>query len=442
MPRNARPDHDSGEEPMPRPAGQDGGWPAGSSIRARPAVTSHRPGPASVGTLGLVVVVILTVALWTSPPAVPVAAQSPDRLVLAFYYNWFDENSWSPARLPDLPAAPYVSRDRAVMGRQIDQARSAGIDAFVVNWYGPHVENNQTETNLRAMLDEAGARGFRLAVDLDLNSPFIGGAGDLQTALSALLNTHAQHGAYLRSGGKPVIFFYHPLARFGLGTWESVRRAVDPNHNSLWIEEGVDVSPLSVFDGHHLYSVTWANRTDMSYTANKFARLVRAQAAALGTAKVYVATVMPGYNDLRTGRGAAFAVDREGGAYYERSWQAAIGAAPDWIVINSFNEWPEGTYIEPSQAYGDRYLQITGAWAATFHNSSPPPASLVVASPAPTATGAAQAGGAVAAGVQAAGQAPNVPPPAAPARATALPPAPVPTPEPRHRLGQNGLWAL
>ena len=34
----------------------------------------------------------------------PVAAQSPERLVLAFYYTWFDENSWNPGRLPDVPA--------------------------------------------------------------------------------------------------------------------------------------------------------------------------------------------------------------------------------------------------------------------------------------------------------------------------------------------------
>jgi len=99
-----------------------------------------------------------------------------------------------------------------------------------------------------------------------------------------------------------------------------------------------------------------------------------------------VATVMPGYNDLRTGRGNAFVVDREGGAYYERSWQAAIGSAPDWIVINSFNEWPEGTYIEPSQAFGGKFLELTAKWAGVFHSAaplpSPPPAP--VAAPVPT----------------------------------------------------------
>jgi hypothetical protein len=142
-----------------------------------------------------------------------------------------------------------------------------------------------------------------------------------------------------------------------------------------------------VFDGHHLYSVSWNPPTDLAQTANKFARRVRAAAAKLGTPKVYVATVMPGYDDRSTGRGNAFAVDRQGGSYYERSWQAAIGSAPDWIIITSFNEWPEGTYIEPSRAHGSRYLELTAAWAATFRGAPPPrvapaPASVKLAAPA------------------------------------------------------------
>jgi hypothetical protein len=325
----------------------------------------------------------------------PAAAQAPDRLVLAFYYNWFDENSWKSG-VPDVPTAPYVSRDRGVMGRHIDQAKGAGIDALLVNWYGPRVENNQTETNLRVLLDEAGGKGFRIGVDVDLASPFLPNSGTVQEAIGALLNTHAKHGAYLRSGGKPVIFFYHS-SRYGVGTWQAIRQAVDPNHNSIWIEEGVDVSGLTVFDGHHLYSNTWANRTDPAYTSTKFAKLVRQQSAALGAPKVYVATVMPGYDDTHAGRGGAgFAVPRENGAWYERTWQAAIDCQPDWVVITSFNEFPEGSFIEPSQGTGNRYLELTAKWAAMFHSATPPqptPTSAPTATPlqpsptaAPTAT--------------------------------------------------------
>ncbi|OQA42116.1 MAG: Glycosyl hydrolase family 71 [Chloroflexi bacterium ADurb.Bin325] len=379
--------------------------------------------PKPLGGLRRAAALLLAVLLLLPAAATaPAIAQSPERLVLAFYYNWFDENSWGANKVPDTPAEPYVSRDRGVMGRQIDQARSAGIDALVVNWWGPQ-DNNQTETNLQAMLDEAAARGFRLAVDVDMNSPYLRSAGAIQAAMAHLMNTHAQHGAYLRVDGKPVIFFYHQNHRLSTGGWAAIRNAVDPGRNSLWIEEGTDVSPLSLFDGHHLYSVTWANRTDMGQTANKFARLVRGQAAALGSPKIYVATVMPGYDDRKTGRGGAFAVGREDGAYYARSWQAAIGATPDWIIINSFNEWPEGTYIEPSAAYGSRYLEMTAQWAAAFRGSAPPP----VFEPAPR---------------------PAAPPAPPKPRPTAPPPTPtprptfVPPPPPGREVGRWGGWVL
>ena len=253
-------------------------------------------------------ILLFALAIVLLPRGAPVHAQAPERLVLAFYYTWFDENSWGANKVPDAPAPLYASRDRAAMGRHIDQARAAGIDAFVVSWYGPQVENNQTETNLAALLDEAAARGFRIAVDVETRGPFFRGAGDVQAALATLLATHAQHPAYLRSDGKPVIFFYD-IKRFNTGAWSAIRNAVDPGRGSVWIEDGIDVSPLSVFDGHHLYSVTWKNRTDMGVTARKFATRTRAAAAKLGAPKIYVATVMPGYDDTRLPRGsAAFAI--------------------------------------------------------------------------------------------------------------------------------------
>ncbi len=339
-------------------------------------MTPHPDSPSRLRfTRSLAALFALALFLSFLPVHTRPAAAAPERLVLAFYYTWFDEASWAPGRVPDVPLQPYISRDRGVMGRHIDQAKAAGIDAFVVSWYGPRVENNQTETNLRALLDEAAARGFRIAVDFEVGSPFFRGAGDVQAALGALLATHAQHPAYLRSEGKPVVFFWRQQ-RYNVGVWKGIRDAVDPGRGSLWIEEGVDVSPLSVFDGHHLYSVTWNPQTDMAATARKFSQRTRAAAAKLGAPKVYVATVMPGYDDRKTGRGNAFAVGREDGAYYERSWQAAIGSAPDWIIITSFNEWPEGTYIEPSQAFGTKYLDMTGQWAAAFRTAAPPPPSV------------------------------------------------------------------
>lgn len=290
------------------------------------------------------------------------------RQVFAFYYTWFDETSWSGDKLSDLPSQPYVSRERATIGRHIEEAKRAGIDGFLVAWYGPAVENNQTESNLRIILEEAAIRGFKAGVLFETDSPFLHGSGDVTHALAQLLATHAAHPAYLRVEGKPVIFFWRPN-QYSVDTWRTMRNQVDAGRNSTWISEGVDTSFLHVFDGHHLYSNTWNPATDLSYTNQKFANLVRQWGNQNGVSKAWVATVMPGYNDVGIRPGHGFVQPRESGAYYRRAWEAAIASQPAWIVINSFNEWPEGTYIEPSQAYGDQFIGLTAEWSNQFRNA-------------------------------------------------------------------------
>lgn len=343
----------------------------------------------------LLLVAIFSILLHGRPaqaaaPAAAPAQSLSDPLVLAFYYSWFDENTWNGGQLSDLPAERYVSADRGVMGRHIDQAKAAGIDALIVAWYGPNGDSNQTEANLRALLDEAAARNFRIGILFETDSPFLGDAGSVAGALQHALSVHAAHPAYLRVDGKPVIFFWRS-SLYGTGAWASIRGQVDAGYNSLWIGEGVDTSHLSVFDGHFLYSNTWNPPADLTAVNQKFAGRVAAMREATGAPKLWVATVMPGYNDVGVRPNSGFARGRDGGAYYAQSWQAAIASNPNWVVVTSFNEWPEGTYIEPSAAYGDAYLGLTAQYAAQFRGGGGVPVLPAAPAAAETETTAADA---------------------------------------------------
>ena len=95
--------------------------------------------------------------------------------------------------------------------------------------------------------------------------------------------------------------------------------------------------------------------------------------------KLWVATANPGWNDTagynkpqcptyRAGDITPFVVDRRDGARYVETFEAAIASQPDWVLITSFNEWGEGTQVEPSACYGDPnlYLNLTRELAARF----------------------------------------------------------------------------
>jgi len=339
----------------------------------------------------LAVGILIGVALLPGLSHPQPAQASAERLVLAFYYAWYDKGTWKSGQVPDVPLIPYASANREAMARHIEQAQSAGIDAFVLNWWG---KGNPTEKNLKALLDVAAQKGFRLAVDLDINSPFMNGVGSYADNLRHLLTVHAAHPAYLRYQGRPVIFFYN-VSRLPVSTWQNLRHQTDPDHRALWIAEGTDLSYLSVFDGHHLYSVTWPNRIPPSRTLPKWGDRVRRYNREQGAAKLWVATVMPGYDDRKVRPQSGFARSRDGGEYYRLCWQAAIASKPHWVIVNSFNEWPEGTYIEPSQTYGNLYLDLTREWAARFKGAdfavasvlpSPPTVTPVPLTPMPAPT--------------------------------------------------------
>ncbi len=280
-------------------------------------------------------------------------AASPPR-VFAFYYAWFDEQTWTPDRVADMPAEPYASRDPAAIARHIDQAQGAGIDAFVVSWLGP---GNPTDERFRLMLDIGGGKGFSATIDFEANR--YNSRDALVAALTYVRDALEPHGAFARVNGKPILFFWRQQVR-SVDEWAAIRSAVDPNHDQIWIAEGVNIAYQRVFDGHHLYSIAWS--PDVNHTLSDWARRVR-QA---GADKLWVATVMPGYDDTRTGRADGFARARNDGGFYRATWQAARNSRPDLLVINSFNEWVEGSMIEPSVSYGGLYLDLTREFAGQF----------------------------------------------------------------------------
>ena len=301
------------------------------------------------------------------PGPSPALAEDP-RLVLAFYYAWYDQNTWSSGLPADQPSQAYTSSDPATIERHVSQAQATGIDAFVQSWYGPQEANNQTETNFRTLLDIAAAKGFQAAVDFETTGPFFADQGSIVDALRHLLAVHAQHPAYLRYQGKPVVFFWRQQ-RFSVDEWAKIRAQVDPDHDSFWIAEGVDIAYQAVFDGHHLYSIAWS--PDSARTLDDWGFRVRRYESQNGVNRLWVATVMPGYDDTRTDRSDAFAVARQDGDYYRATWSAAMASQPDWIMITSFNEWIEGTMIEPSLSYGNLYLDLTRELVRGFKADNP-----------------------------------------------------------------------
>ncbi len=91
-----------------------------------------------------------------------------------------------------------------------------------------------------------------------------------------------------------------------------------------------------------------------------------AESRALG--RQWDSTVIPGFDDRKV-RNPSSVVSRDHGVErtYDYFWRQALETRPDWVLITTFNEWHEGSEIEPSLQYGSEFLTRTRLWADRVH---------------------------------------------------------------------------
>ena len=317
------------------------------------------------------------------PPVVPakplVYHRSGERLVLAHYFAWFDGTGWDACNISagDKPLQPYHSDDPAAIARHVQQAQDIGLNGFLLHWFAP---GERTDRNFATLLSQSQGSGFTSSVVFSRHIWHGGGAG-LQTisaALSHIVDRYGSHPNFLRVDGKPVIFFTDvyrtpPTGESPQQFWATVRNNIDPKRKTVWIAEGLDASYLDVFDGLYVFKVSHAAYPHDYQKSTRWANRVRSWAKKTDRSKLWLATISPGWDDLRSGckpdvrvDNTLHRLDRADGGTYQATFNAAIKSKPDWLIVSSFNEWVEGSYIEPSDQYRNKYLQMTAEFVRQF----------------------------------------------------------------------------
>lgn len=317
--------------------------------------------------------------------AVLSAARTPiPKQVLAFYYGWYGNpefgekwNHWEkvdPAKktivnsthYPALGA--YDSHDPKLIEQHCREARNAGITGFIVSWWA---SGDYHDRGLPLLLDIAERHNLTVTVYFETVRPRE--KPDPKLALEDvlyLLRRYGSHPAWLKVNSHPVIFVYgRAVGQIKPEGWAQVIEGARRNYppGAAFIGDRINEQAARVFDGIHTYNPT-------GQTAGKSVTELRAWAKAkypewVKTAgdKISCLTVIPGYDDTKLGRPAPRpTTDRHQGKTYGILWEEAIAAKPNWILITSWNEWHEGSEIEPSHENGGRELKNTARFAKRF----------------------------------------------------------------------------
>lgn len=287
--------------------------------------------------------------------ALPATAQAAAVRVTAFYYPWYSTSSadgayvhWSQdghAPPNDIASSYYPARglysssDRLVVAQQMDEIRTAGIDEIAVSWWG---RGSPEDARLPIVVAAARADGIAVAAHIE---PYPG-----RTVASTVTDL-----AYLRTYGITTFYVYRPLD-LPVADWAAARAALHAGGTTLFAQTNLaGAAAAAGFDGIYTYDI-------VTFGGSKFSRIC-SEAHAMHL--ICAPSVGPGY-DARRGDGDPRLKPRRNGQTYDAMWHDAIAAGADRVTITSFNEWHEGTQIEPAAEPARRgryrYLSYDGAW--------------------------------------------------------------------------------
>ena len=287
--------------------------------------------------------------------AVPANAVAGGR-VSAFFYPWYGTSSadgsyqhWSQdghAPPNDIASSYYPaiglysSSDRLVIDAQMSEIRAAGIDEIAVSWWG---KGSPEDLRMPAIVGAASRRGVIVAAHIE---PYRG-----RTVESVANDIAYLTGRY----GIQTFYIYQPFD-FAPSAWAENHPSLHPVPDiTIYAQTGLaGAAAAARFDGVYTYDI-------VTYGGNSFHRLCT-EAHALHL--LCAPSVGPGYNAKR-GSGDPVVKPRRHGQTYDAMWRAALVSGADNITITSFNEWHEGTQIEPAvprRRASYRYLSYDGAW--------------------------------------------------------------------------------
>jgi glycoprotein endo-alpha-1,2-mannosidase len=236
-------------------------------------------------------------------------------------------SGWFPVR------GPYSSSDPVVVRAQMREIAAAGVQTVIVSWWGP---GSTEDARLPAVARAARAAGLRVAIHVE---PF---PGRTPALLESQLGALAERGI--------TDFYVYDSTTTADADW----KALNGRLHGLRLFANTSLpgkAKAGGFAGFYTYDV-------YIYDGSSFPRIC-ASARTLGL--LCAPSVGPGY-DARRATGDTRVRPRNGGATYDRMWRAAVRAAADVVTITSYNEWHEGTQIEPAKAVGAPYASYDGAY--------------------------------------------------------------------------------
>ena len=295
-------------------------------------------------------------------PAFVLPKADSRKLVLAAYYPWFTATGWETMPVAERPLDPRSAWSSAGVLSMTQQAKANGVDGFVISWMGNEKNGSAYDVAATAATQTGSVVAPYIEISEAMNR---GGLATVEQWLREALDHTGP--ASLTEAGVPVVFVWNMAVVSG-SDWTAILSRLG---RPVYIVGDGDTNVYGkAMPGFH----TYLPPTDLTGAAERNglrSAWYRGAAALDSTLKprLHVVSVSPGFDD-RILRGATRpVVSREGGRY-GATWDAALAGDPDMVLITSWNEWYEGSEIEPGTRFGATALAETAARSAAWKSGS------------------------------------------------------------------------
>lgn len=327
-----------------------------------------------------------------------VLASSPDYTIGAFYYpKWrSDEVSWKDIQGKPgsrSPGGPWPDREPVlgfypeeelwVAEKHINWASRYGIRFFAYDWQW-NVDHPVHEHALKNYLRAENRNKLQFCLLWSYPSARLEQQAEFDAMVSYWLQNYFDQPTYYRIDGKPVVFLFSPgqaelqVRKFGTTLADLLTRA-----RSLAKERGLPgiYFVLATNEAPHaqleqrLHSFGFDAYTGRSYAEHKGARIADYDqmvdaycdcynaAARTGKRMPYIPTASPGWDTRPWSGNRAVVRSNPTPEKFERMLLEAKrllrepSMSQKVLMIEAWNEFGEGSYIEPTKKWGFRYLE-------------------------------------------------------------------------------------
>ncbi|MCQ2981702.1 MAG: glycoside hydrolase family 99-like domain-containing protein [Treponemataceae bacterium] len=258
---------------------------------------------------------------------------------------------------------PYDSRDTAVLEYQAALMKVCGIDGVIFDWYGIHnaLDYAEVHANTMAMIEVLRRAGLSYCIcyeDQSIKHMIEGGVIAKQDAVATarevfnfMEDEWFHDPLYVMHDGRPVVLCFGPQYFFQQKQWDEIFGGCE---NRPWFVSLEDHSN-ELSDGQY----NWFNMNGEK-TPKDLVKQINRFYENQSESDFLVATAFAGFHDIyaQTGATSYGYLDYADGRAFDLTLQAAIAANADIIQIATWNDYGEGTCIEPTVEHGYNELTV------------------------------------------------------------------------------------